>query len=862
MKYQETRSGVAPNARRQAHADQTTKRARLASLNQSAWELRWSDRPKSKTLALEAKELATELNDSAELAQSLVTFSIAIFREDDIQAALAAGEEAYQLTDALPKSTRQNLLLRAVNFLIGVHYRLGNYAVALDLYLKHLDEITSLDAKQDKANLFNNLSGIYGALGDYTMAISMLEQTIHIRRETNDHQGLASALLNMGNVYLRQRRFEDALHIYNESLQCAQKANLNREQGAAYYAIGNVYAEQEQYEEAVANFEKALSITTAERDENNRAFTLQAIGKIYAKKVFSKFNIDTAITLLNDALKEAESLQNKRAVYSILKELAIAYESAGKFEEALRYERAYRDLRDELIGEEQQKRTQSLKILHQTEQAKKDAELERLKNIELADALKKVEEANAFKTELLGIAAHDLKNPLQVIQGFAALIEESGADQQAKQYSQTIQASSARMLKLIKELLETAALDSGKLDLNKIPVNLADLLRAVAEHNRPNAEKKSQTIELELEENAIVEIDVERMREVFENLVSNAVKYSQSGKRIVVGSRRSELGIVAFVKDEGQGLTEEDKQKLFGKFQRLSARPTGGESSTGLGLSIVKQLVELHGGKVWAESDGKDKGTTFFVELPTMKGQRHISEKEHTKRSRSPGKAVQRSATVTRKKSKQKKIRVAVVEDLIEFRDSMVSLLSNAEGIEFMGEYGSVEDALIAMPQVDIVLMDIGLPGISGIDAIAKVKEKFSETQLLMLTVFNDDKHISRAMMAGASGYLLKNTPHPQILEAIAQVYDGGMPISAGIAKRIIRLYQQYAPSENSSASLTKREKEILSLLVKGLSFAQISDKLFISFNTVVNHMRKVYEKMHVHSKSEVVAKAIREGLV
>ncbi len=862
MKYQETKSGVAPNARRQAHADQTTKRARLASLNQSAWELRLSDRPKSKTLALEAKELATELNDPAELAQSLITLSVAIFREGDIQAALAAGEEAYQLTDALPKSTRQNLLLRAVNFLIGVHYHLGNYAVALDLYLKHLDEISTGDAKQDQANLFNNLSGIYGALGDYAMAISMLEQTIDIRRETNDHKGLASALLNMGNACLRQHRFEDALRTYTESLQCAQKASLNREQGSAYYAIGNVYAEQEQYDEAVANFEKALSITTAERDENNRIFTLQAIGKIYAKKVFSKFNIDTAIAFLNDALKEAESLQNKRAVYFILKELAIAHESAGKFEEALRYERAYRDLKDDLVGEEQQKRTQSLMILHQTEQAKKDAGLERLKNIELADALKKVEEANAFKTELLGIAAHDLKNPLQVIQGFAALIEESGADQQAKRYSQTIQASSARMLKLIKELLETAALDSGKLDLNKIPVNLADLLRAVAEHNRPNAEKKSQTIELELEENAIVEIDVERMREVFENLVSNAVKYSQSGKRIVVGSRPSELGVEVFVKDEGQGLTEEDKQKLFGKFQRLSARPTGGESSTGLGLSIVKQLVELHGGKVWAESDGKNKGTTFFVELLTMESQRDVSEKKPAKQSRTPRKAVQSRERVARKKSKQKKIRVAVVEDIVEFRDSIANLLSNAEGIEFMGEYGSVEDALIAMPQVDVVLMDIGLPGISGIDAIAKVKEKFSETQLIMLTVSNDDKHISRAMMAGASGYLLKNTPHLQILEAITQVHDGGMPISASIAKRIIRLYQQYAPPEHSTVDLTKREKEILSLLVDGLSFAQISDKLYISFNTVVNHMRKVYEKMHVHSKSEVVAKAIREGLV
>ncbi len=854
MKYQETKSGGAPNAQRQAHADQTEELARLALLNQSAWELRLSDIPKARTLALEAKELATELNDPAELAQSLITLSVAIFRESDIQAALAAGEEAYQLTDALPKSTRQNLLLRAVNFLIGVHYRLGNYAVALDLYLKHLDEISTGDAKQDQANLFNNLSGIYGALGDYAMAMSMLEQTIDIRRETNDHQGLATALLNMGNVCLRQRRFEDALRTYTESLQCAQKANLNREQGAAYYAIGNVYAEQEQYEEAVANFEKALSITTAERDENNRTFTLQAIGKIYAKKTFVKFNIDTAVTFLNDALKEAESLQNKRAVYSILKELATAYESAGKFEEALRYERAYRDLRDEIVGEEQQKRTQSLMILHQTEQAKKDAELERLKNIELADALKKVEEANAFKTELLGIAAHDLKNPLQVIQGFAALIEESEMGDQAKQYATLIQSSSARMLKLIKDLLETAALDSGKLDLNKIPVNLADLLRAVAEHNRPNAEKKSQTIELDLEDD-LVEIDLERMREVFENLVSNAVKYSPNGKRIVVGSRRSELGVEVFVKDEGQGLTEEDKQKLFGKFQRLSARPTGGESSTGLGLSIVKQLVELHGSKVWAESDGKDKGTTFFVALPLVS----LDSKGETIPDLAESEP---SVEETKERVSLAPIRVVLIEDNLELLEELARQFTRDARFTLSGKYDSAELALALLEEVDVVLMDIGLPGISGIDAIQKIKEDFPNAKIVMLTVQDDDRHISRALIAGAHGYLTKQTALPKILDAVVDAFQCGMPMSPSVAKRVSNFYVKFAPQENSEVMLSFREKEVLTQLIQGGTIEQIAKRLFISSDTARNHLRKIYEKMHVHSRSEAVKIALKQGLI
>lgn len=620
MKHRATKSPTTPSVPEQAHLD-TIERRRLAKLNQTAWKFRLTDHEKAKTLALEAKDLALHLEETAELAQSLTTLSIIAFQNSEVEQARLIAEEAYQLINDMTSSERETLLVRVIGFLVGIHYRMGNYATALDTYLKHFNEIADIDAKQDKASLFNNLSIVYGALGDYTMAISMLDKTIKIRREMNDAQGLATALLNMGNAYLRQRQFQDALRYYNESLDCAKNASLNREQGAAYYAVGNVYAEQEQLEEAVQNFEKALALLTAAQDKNNRAFTLQAIGQIYAKQAFSKCNRDTAIDFLSSALKEAETLKNKRAVYSILKELAIAYEGAGKFEEALRYEREYRDLRDELVGEEQQKRTQSLMIQHQTEQAKKDTELERLKNIELADALKKVEEANAFKTELLGIAAHDLKNPLQVIQGFAALIEESVSDEPIKEYSKMIQSSSARMLKLIKDLLETAALDSGKLDLNKIPVNLADLLSAVADHNRPNAEKKSQTIELDLEEDCIAELDVERMREVFENLVSNAVKYSPSGKRILIQCRKqttpeNRTQVQVAVKDEGQGLTEADKEKLFGRFQRLSARPTGGESSTGLGLSIVKQLVELHGGKVWAESEGKDRGTTFFVELP------------------------------------------------------------------------------------------------------------------------------------------------------------------------------------------------------------------------------------------------------
>jgi signal transduction histidine kinase len=176
-------------------------------------------------------------------------------------------------------------------------------------------------------------------------------------------------------------------------------------------------------------------------------------------------------------------------------------------------------------------------------------------------------------------------------------------------------------LMLINELLNSTAIDAGKITLNRFPCSLGELASVVVAANLHQANQKQQRIDFHAEPNCVAEIDAERIREVFDNLVSNAIKYSPFGKTIWVrvfhATSSDAMPVVRFtVRDEGQGLTEDDMKKLFGRFQRLSAKPTGGESSTGLGLSIAKQLVELHNGKLWAESEGKNMGATFIAELP------------------------------------------------------------------------------------------------------------------------------------------------------------------------------------------------------------------------------------------------------
>lgn len=240
---------------------------------------------------------------------------------------------------------------------------------------------------------------------------------------------------------------------------------------------------------------------------------------------------------------------------------------------------------------------------------------------------------NEEKDEFMGIAAHDLRNPLGAVTGYAEIIvEEAAAVNPGSPASVSrsvaeistcagrIQDTSRRMVEMVQNLLDANRIERGEMQLRMTPVDLASSLNAVIEPQRARAEAKQQTLHWQDDAGAVsVLADSGVLTQVFENLVSNAVKYSPPGKPIFVRLKKSAGAIRVEVQDEGPGLSAEDQKKLFGKFARLSAKPTGGEHSTGLGLSIVKKMVEAMNGKVWCESD-PGRGATFIVEFPTTFG--------------------------------------------------------------------------------------------------------------------------------------------------------------------------------------------------------------------------------------------------
>jgi len=208
-------------------------------------------------------------------------------------------------------------------------------------------------------------------------------------------------------------------------------------------------------------------------------------------------------------------------------------------------------------------------------------------------------------------------------------------------------------------------------------------------------------------------------------------------------------------------------------------------------------------------------------------------------------------------------IKVTIIEDHPDFREGLAYLLNATEGFECIDVFGSAEEAVQNISeQTEVVLQDIGLPGISGIESVALLKKKLPDIKIIMLTVFDDDDNILKAIIAGADGYLLKKTSPQKILSALQEALTDGSPMTPSIAKKVIELFRNYVPKKTEEFSLSKRESEVLELIVNGSNNKEVSEKLFISIETVRNHIRHIYEKLHVHSKSEAVVKAIREGLV
>ncbi|MBK9247485.1 MAG: tetratricopeptide repeat protein [Ignavibacteria bacterium] len=516
---------------------------------------------------------------------------------------------------------------------LGVIYQvLLEYNTSLEYFHKALAEAETANYLLGKCKILMNMGAVYSDLKNYDSALENYRHALAISREVGNRAATGAILLAIGKLYLQRNDFQEAKRYFLESLEENSTIGNKLYLLDTKFSLGELFTKLGEYSHAVDYFEPLLQDYASIGNTFEESRTKRAIGELYSLKEWDRYNPDKAIHLLTSSLTSFHEIENIKEVYKTHKALAELYQGTEEWEDAFFHMKSYYDLERDIETEKAQKRIADLEAHRQISMLEKEREVERIKNNELALAFAEVkmlndelavqnrslELLNSEKNEFLGIAAHDMKNPLASIVLTVSTIEKFTEHLSKDEITQKlggIRKTTERMLTIISNLLDINAIESGKLKVVIEHVDIHDVIDTVCENYTPAAAAKGITLIMDSNPGIYAIADTNLLTGVLENLLSNAVKYSPKDKRVWIRTQEHEDGVQIHIQDEGPGMTDDDLSKLFGKFTRLSAKPTGGEHSTGLGLSIVKKLVEAMNGNVWCESQ-VGHGALFIVELP------------------------------------------------------------------------------------------------------------------------------------------------------------------------------------------------------------------------------------------------------
>lgn len=518
---------------------------------------------------------------------------------------------------------------------LGIAYKnLGYPDKALAVFLRAMTIPEVTEAPRFYTSVLNSIGNLYGYLDDYEQALNYYTQALQYLETNEDPSVSRVTLLNISSVHRTAGNYQQALATALDVLRlCTPDVVLHRINCLSL--IGGLYMDVGEYDTALSYEQQALDFALR-HNENRSLFGIYLyLGEIYEKQQQYEESLDA----LYKALGLVGSTDSVHLSYNVHNLIARCCEAQGNYREALHHYKLFATQRHEVQSKTRQKVLAEMQALFDVEKARKEAEIHRRNSEEISRANKALEEKNAElsqtnrklmdlnneKNEFLSLVAHDLKNPLGQILGLSQLLRDNGGlrPDEVVEFSNDIMSSSERMFELITNLLDINAIEQGKLRVASCDFDLADLTRRIVHSFEQKAGFKNITIHFgEPDAPVPVYADPALTMQVLDNLVSNALKYSPYNKNVWLRIEQPTNGVQdrpdtvrIVVQDEGPGFTAEDRKKLFSKFARLSAQPTGGEHSTGLGLSIVKKLIEAMNGSVSCYSE-EGRGATFTIELP------------------------------------------------------------------------------------------------------------------------------------------------------------------------------------------------------------------------------------------------------
>ncbi len=611
---------------------------RVHILNSLAYVYRADGRYKqSSECFLRALGMAKGIEDNNEIVGALLGLGFVNGYLGKYDEELGYYLEAFPFAER--SGNRRTLVLALCRLASGTYYSQKNYTRADSLYNEALKHCRDADDDDLRAQIYTSSANFYRFLKQPERQLQNYRRALEIHLRLGNSRSIGRASSNLGWIFTQQGQLDSAIFYMNQCIRLYEETKYAGGLGNAFTTLAEAQNKLGLHKEAIVSAHRALSfsIPLGEKPDQSAAYRNLSVSYAVLGEYKSAWEAEKYFTALKDSMyndgvakklteleavqkeQKIQLLQSDKARQDVIRNFLITGLGA-----ALVYAITliYTNRRKRLINTELQ-RQQMLLEVQAVEIETSNVNLQEL-NQQLESQNQELVDYNNEKNEILGIVAHDLKNPIAAIRGLAELLSAGFVEpQQTREITEQISMTADRMLELVKNLLDINRLESGGMQFESVKFNIAPLVEGTIGQYKTYAEAKNITLHYAAEAlSSIVFADEQAMIQVLDNLISNAVKYSPHGKNVFVRIASGLDAVRVEVQDEGQGISDEDKKKLFGKFARLSARPTGGEHSTGLGLSIVKRMVEAMDGRVWCESE-LGKGATFIVELPMSSNTRN-----------------------------------------------------------------------------------------------------------------------------------------------------------------------------------------------------------------------------------------------
>ncbi|MBZ0291196.1 MAG: tetratricopeptide repeat protein [Anaerolineae bacterium] len=728
---------------------------KIDATNELAWVLKSNDVKQARTLLEEALQLSTtgEFKESPYhegFIRNLIGLGYIHRITGDLNEAMNYLTEARQLSEATG-------LLQSMVFvnLGSVFSLLGDLLQSLQAYEKGLAAARQIADSHYAAEALIGIANVHAMHTDFSEAIEYVKQSLELSKETQNLRGQLHALNNLAAIYQLAGDYENAQITIEEALSLIDNGHFVFEKIFVISTAGEIQFSLGNYQQALANFQRALSLSESTSILEPKPGILVNISKVYKDQE----EIELEIEVLHQAIKVSEALQHFDAQHVCHQRLAVIYESQGDFETALEHHKQFHVIKEKLFNEAADQKLRSLQVLYETETHKQQAEIARLKNIELAQAKEAVETANRVKSIFLANMSHELRTPLNAILGIVQLMQyDSSLSPTNNENLRIIVRSGEHLLDLINDVLDLSKIEADKMSVYLSLFDCYQLFDELEAMFSLRVQQKHLVFNIHCAPNVPqwIKADERKLRQVLLNLVGNAVKFTNDGHidlRINYANDR----LYFEVGDTGRGIAQEEVKRLFTPFHQ-SPRQEAIEEGTGLGLAISQAYVRLMGDGSIAVTSELNRGSRFRFDIPIEVGLPH---------NRVDSVLFKRVKAL---KAGQPISRILIADDHADGRIALVRLLRSI-GFDVQEAVDGQQAVDVSRAwQPDLIFMDIRMPEMDGYEATRRIKH--FNPQIVIIAITSNGFKDEKVNEVGFDDFLLKPLKNDLIFETIAQYLD------------------------------------------------------------------------------------------